>query len=67
MEKMTRATYELVRVKDVAAVRAWLRSAPVTNAVKLEQPPANALHIAFTAQGLKALGVSESVVSELLS
>ena len=31
--RMTSASYALVRVKNVAAAKAWLRAAPVTNAV----------------------------------
>src|ERR1700730_12375632 len=31
--KMKGASYDLLRVKDAAAARAWLRSAPVTTAV----------------------------------
>ena len=32
--RMTSASYALVRVKNVAAAKAWLRAAPVTNAVE---------------------------------
>jgi Dyp-type peroxidase family len=59
---MANARYELLRVKDVAAARSWLRAAPVTNAVESVPPPSTALHVAFTAAGLRALGVSESVI-----
>ena len=31
--RMTSASYALVRVKNVAAAKAWLRAAPVTTAV----------------------------------
>ena len=61
--KMTKASYALLRVKDAAAARAWLRSAPVTSAVEMNPPPATALHVAFTAPGLRALGVSEPVIA----
>ena len=62
-KRMTRAVYALVQVKNAAAARAWLRTAPVTNAVALNPPPTRALHVAFTAPGLRALGVSESVIA----
>jgi Dyp-type peroxidase family len=62
--EMTKASYALLRVKDVAAARAWLRLAPVTSAVNMNPPPITALHVAFTAPGLRALGVSESVIAE---
>lgn len=61
--RMTRAAYTLVRVKDAAAARRWLRSAPITSAVTMQPPPVTALNIAFTAAGLRALGVNESIVS----
>jgi len=60
---MTSATYALVRVKNVAAAKAWLRSAPVTTAVVLKPPPKTAMNIAFTAPGLRVLGISESVIA----
>ncbi len=64
---MTKARYELLRIKDAAAARIWLRSAAVPNAVYLdsvEPRPKTALHIAFTAPGLEALGVPDSVIAE---
>ncbi len=62
-KRMTRASYALLRVKDAAAARAWLRAVPVTNAVAHNPPPTTALHVAVTAPGLRALGVSESVIA----
>src|SRR5260370_40348629 len=63
--KMTRASYALVRVKDATAARTWLRSAPVTNALVMDPPPKTALNVAFTAPGLKALGVADSIIASL--
>ena len=60
--RMTSASYALVRVKNVAAAKAWLRAAPVTNAVEKSPPPTTALQIAFTAPGLKKLGLPDSVM-----
>src|SRR5215475_1476828 len=60
--RMTSASYALVRVKDVAAAKAWLRAAPVTNAVEQRPAPTTALQIAFTAPGLTKLGLPPSVV-----
>jgi Dyp-type peroxidase family len=62
-KRMTKASYALVRVKDAAAARAWLRTAPVTSAVAMDPSPKSALHVAFTVSGLRALGVSESVIA----
>ena len=60
--RMTSASYALVRVKNVAAAKAWLRAAPVTNAVEKSPPPTTALQIAFTAPGLTNLGLPKSVM-----
>jgi deferrochelatase/peroxidase EfeB len=59
---LTEACYVLARVRNAAAARAWLRAAPVTNAVALDQAPPTALQIAFTAPGLEALGVPRAVI-----
>jgi deferrochelatase/peroxidase EfeB len=59
---MTEACYLLLRIRDAAAARAWIASAPVTTAVKSPGKPATALQVAFTAAGLRALGVPERVL-----
>ncbi len=61
--QMTSASYVLVRVKNADAAKAWLRSAPVTTAVAQKPPPKTAMNIAFTAPGLKALGIPESIIA----
>ncbi|HEX3421531.1 MAG TPA: hypothetical protein VHT01_09885, partial [Candidatus Udaeobacter sp.] len=61
--QMTKASYVLVRIKNTDAAKAWLRSAPVTTAVAQKPPPKTAMNIAFTASGLKTLGVPESIIS----
>ena len=58
---MKEASYVLVRVKSAAAARSWLRSVRVTSAVTQEPPPQTALHVAFTAAGLDALGIPAPV------
>jgi deferrochelatase/peroxidase EfeB len=60
---LTEACYLLLRIRDASAARAWLRDAPVTSAAELPQPPTSALQVAFTAPGLRALGVPDRVVS----
>src|SRR5215813_9727992 len=60
--RMTSASYALVRLKDVSAAKAWLRAAPVTNAVEQRPPPTTALQIALTAAGLTKLGLPPSVM-----
>jgi deferrochelatase/peroxidase EfeB len=60
---MTSASYVLVHVKNADAAKAWIRSAPITTAVTQKPPPKTATNIAVTAPGLKALGVSESIIA----
>src|SRR6185295_1457025 len=60
--KMHRAYFYLVRVKDVGAARGWLLNAHVTTARELSPPPSTALQVAFTADGLRELGVTKEVV-----
>jgi Dyp-type peroxidase family len=60
---MTSASYVLVRVKNADAAKAWLHSAPVTTAVAQKPPPKTAMNIAFTAPGLGALRVAESIIA----
>jgi deferrochelatase/peroxidase EfeB len=62
-KRMTEATYALVRVRNVAAARAWLRSAPITSAAERQPPPSTAIHVAFTAPGLQSLGIPASVLA----
>jgi hypothetical protein len=59
---MTSASYALVRVKNVAAAKDWLRATPVRNAVGKRPPPTTALQIAFMAPGLTQLGLPPSVM-----
>ena len=63
-KKMTKASYALLRVKNPATARAWLRAAPVTSAVEVQPPPTTALQVGLTAPGFAALGVPESVISQ---
>ena len=60
--RMTSASYALVRVKNVAAAKAWFRAAPITDATEQKPPPTTALQIAFTAPGLTKLGLPDSVM-----
>src|SRR5260370_16254142 len=61
--KMTEACYYLLNVKNAPAARAWLTTAPITTAVEMNPPPETALQIAFTRQGLEALGVTRKVIA----
>jgi len=55
--------YLLLRVRNPDAAREWLAAAPVTTAAARKPPPANALQVAFTCAGLRALGVGEEVMA----
>jgi deferrochelatase/peroxidase EfeB len=61
--RMTEACYFLVNVRQAAAARQWLATAPVTTAVTLNPPPKMALQVAFTRQGLEALRVPQNVIA----
>ena len=57
------ACFLLLRVKDRRAANAWLAAAPVTSAATVEPPPSQALQVALTSGGLRALGVPQGVVA----
>jgi len=59
--RLTEARFFLLTVTDRAAARAWLRAAPVTSAVTSVPPPDTALQVAFTWEGLRALGLPARV------
>ena len=61
--KLPMSCYLLLRVAQPSAARAWLRSAPVTTAALMEAPPAAVCQVAFTAAGLRALEIPESVLA----
>jgi Dyp-type peroxidase family len=60
---LTEASFLLLRIRDASAARFWLASAPVSSATALPQAPDTALQIAFTCDGLRALGVGEEVLA----
>jgi deferrochelatase/peroxidase EfeB len=60
---LSEACFLLLNIRDASKAKSWLATAPVTTAVGLDQPPQTALQIAFTREGLEALGVSEEVIA----
>jgi deferrochelatase/peroxidase EfeB len=62
-KSMTEACYVLLRIRDLEAARSWLGVASITTAVEVDPPPSTAMQVAFTAAGLKALGVADAVLS----
>jgi deferrochelatase/peroxidase EfeB len=59
--KMTEACYLLLKIRNSQAARIWLGQAEVTTAIEMTPPPSTAIQIAFTRQGLEALGVPRGV------
>lgn len=64
---LARASFLLLRVTDREAARTWLAAAPVTSAVTANPLPATALQIAFSSEGLRALGTAQSVIDAFSS
>jgi deferrochelatase/peroxidase EfeB len=62
--KLVQAAFVLVKIRDAAAARAWCAQAPVTNAVVTEPRYESALQLAFSASGLRAIGLAESMVQQ---
>jgi deferrochelatase/peroxidase EfeB len=60
---MSEAVYLLLRVRNAAAARMWLAQAPVTTAADSTPIPSTALQVAFTREGLEALGVPPHVLA----
>jgi deferrochelatase/peroxidase EfeB len=57
------AAFWLLRIIDPAAARECLGGAPITSAVSRNPLPDTALQVAFTAEGLRALGLPPSVLA----
>ncbi len=55
--------FDLLRVADVEAARAWLRANPPNNALPSDPRPQRVLQVAFTAAGLRALQLDETVLA----
>lgn len=62
--QLSEACFLLLEIVDRAAACRWLQNAPVTSALLTDPPPATALQLAFTRQGLEALGVPPDVVEQ---
>lgn len=60
---LTEASFLLLKIRNSAAARSWLRDAPVSTAEELNRPPRTALQVAFTRDGLLALGVAEDLIA----
>lgn len=56
------AVFLILTIADPASAKAWLASAPVTNAAFQKQIP-SALHVALTSGGLRRIGLSEEALA----
>lgn len=61
--RLTEAVFLLLNIRDAAAARQWLASAPVSDAVAHESAPLTALQIAFSSRGLLQLGIPKNLWS----
>jgi deferrochelatase/peroxidase EfeB len=60
--KLTDTCFMLLNIVDAAAAGQWLGTAPVSSAGAKSPPPDTALQIAFSVEGLRALGLKESII-----
>jgi len=60
---LSEASFLLLNIRSASAARSWLATAPVSTAVELSRPPETALQVAFTCEGLRALGLPENVLA----
>jgi Dyp-type peroxidase family len=58
------ACFLLLQIDNAAAARRWLSELKVTTAERLPHPPDTALQIAFTREGLEALGLPPTLVAQ---
>lgn len=65
--RLTESAFMLLKIKDAAAARQWLAAAPITSAGTVIPAPETALQVAFTAAGLRALGLDEAIIGEFSS
>ena len=62
--RLTESAFLLLGIKNADAARQWLNAAPISSAVSKDSPPDTALQIAFSAQGLAAIGLDHEAVED---
>jgi len=60
---LTETCFLLLDIVDAAAAKQWLATAPVTSGITLDEPPPTALQVAFSARGLRKLGLREELLA----
>lgn len=58
------AEFLLLAIRDPSAARQWLAAAPVTTAEWQDRPPARALQVALSAEGLEELGLEADILAQ---
>jgi deferrochelatase/peroxidase EfeB len=62
--KFPEACFLLLRVEDAAAARSWLAQVSITTAQTVADPPDTARQVAFTCEGLQALGIPAKIIEQ---
>jgi len=61
---LSEAAYLLANISNSKKARAWLRTAPITSAIKQDPRPNSALQVAISINGLRALEISSSIIDD---
>lgn len=62
--KLTETCFMLLTIANVEAAKRWLSVVPISNALETDPPPSTAVQLAFSVQGLRALGVSPALIEQ---
>src|SRR5450631_4254271 len=60
--KLTDTCFMLLNIMDADVAKQWLNTAPVTSAIQKDSQ--HALQIAFSVNGLRKMGLEESVIKD---
>ena len=61
---LTETHFMLLQIKDADAAGQWLSTAPVSSATATRPPPDTSLQIAFSVDGLRAMGLQEHIIKD---
>jgi len=62
--KLTDTCFMLLNIADAKAAGEWLRTTPISSAITATPAPDTALQIAFSAEGLRAMGLQQSIIDD---
>ena len=60
--QLTESRFLLLQITDEVIARSWLLQAPVTTAQEQNPKPETALQVAFSVDGLRALGLQQNII-----